>query len=398
MWGDDGATALTVADNAPLRSRLFLVPSKEPAVGAPAVVPRAEFERRWKALTGGLFQGFDWRHVLVAGGAVAACLDPSTDVTATDHTQRPKDMDLFIHGLTPKGAAQVCSEIEAFVHASAAGKTGYVTLLTKRTMTIVFADPVLPRLQIVLGHWQSAADVLSTADVDCCCVGYDGRSVLATARGVLAWTHRVNFGLDSHAAEGGCTYEMRLWKYWRRHGFAVAAVAPTVEALETLRATVRAAAGAKKKGGTARALATSAEGLQWVACVEAGLISPVQPPDALDLGGRTLEELCAHIETVGYVESDNYGQHEAGFVIVQADSAEPTFGVDRDTYALDTWPVCDEGVYGNERFTAPMSAYDPIARADIQSALVIEDSDTAKGTCGVTWSLEVSPHAAVADR
>jgi hypothetical protein len=298
MWDDDGAAAWAVRDASALRSRMFLVPSEEPAVGAPAVVPRAEFERRWQALTGSLFHGFDWRHVLAAGGAVAACLDPSTDVTSSGHPRRPKDVDLFTHGLTPKGAAQVCSEIEAFVHTSTAGKAGYVTLLTKRTMTIVFADATLPRLQVVLGHWQSAADVLSTADVDCCCVGYDGHSVLATARGVLAWTHRVNFGLDSHAAEG-CTYEMRLWKYWGRHGFAVAAVAPTMEALEALRAEVRAVAGRPKKGGTARALATSAEGLQWIACVEAGLISPVQPPDALDLSGRTLDELRAHIETRG---------------------------------------------------------------------------------------------------
>jgi hypothetical protein len=94
MWSDDGAAAWTVQDASPLRSRLFLAAtSSVPAVGAPAVVSRAEFERRWKALTGGLFQGFDWRHVVVAGGAVAACLDPSTDVTAPGHPQRPKDVD-----------------------------------------------------------------------------------------------------------------------------------------------------------------------------------------------------------------------------------------------------------------------------------------------------------------
>jgi hypothetical protein len=294
MWDDDGAAAWTVQDASPLRSRLFLAPSPWPAVGAPAVVPRAEFKRRWLALTGGLFQGINWRHVVVAGGAVAACLDPLTDVTAPGHPQRPKDVDVFIHGLTPDGAAQACSAIEAFVHRSTAGKAGYATVLTKRTMTIVFADATMPRLQIVLGRWQSAADVLSTADVDCCCVGYDGHSVLGTARGVLAWTHRVNFGLDSHGTMASCTYEMRLWKYWVRHGFAVAAVAPTMEALEALRAKVRAAAGEPREVDTARALTTSAQGLQWVACVEAGLISPVQPPDALERSGRTLEELCAH--------------------------------------------------------------------------------------------------------
>jgi hypothetical protein len=311
-------------------------------------------------------------------------------------------VDIFVHGLTPKGAAQVCSEIEAFAHASAAGKAGYITLLTKRTMTIVFADRTLPRLQMVLGHWRSAADVLSTADVDCCCVGYDGHSVLATARGVLAWTHRVNFGLDSHAADEGCTYQMRLWKYWRRHGFAVAAMAPTMEALEALRAKVGAVAGGKKKGGTARVLATSAEGLQWVACVEAGLISPVQPPDALDLGGRTLAELRTHIETAGYVESDNYGSHEAGFAIVHdgdSDSADPTFDADRETYALDTWSTLPVEIYqARDRDNALMLAYDTVCRADLRSAIVIEDADVAKDQCGVSWSLGASTDAAAEDR
>jgi hypothetical protein len=396
MWDDDGAAAWTVQDASPLRSRLFLAAtSSVPAVGAPAVVSRAEFERRWQALTGGLFQGFDWRHVVVAGGAVAACLDPSTDVTAPGHPQRPKDVDVFIHGLTPDGAAQVCSEIEVFVHTSTAGMEGYATLLTSRTMTIVFADATMPRLQMVLGHWQSAADVLSTADVDCCCVGYDGHSVLGTARGVLAWTHRVNFGLDSHAAEG-CTYEMRLWKYWVRHGFAVAAVAPTMEALEALRAKVR-AAGGPKKGGTARALATSAEGLQWVACVEAGLISPVQPSDALDLSGRTLEELCAHIEAVGYVESDNYGSHEEGFVIVRGDTESPTFDVDRTELVLDAWPAFSAVNYfhgGN----FSMQGYDPILRADIRAVLIIQNTDVAKIYCGTTWSLDASAGGPEEDR
>jgi hypothetical protein len=239
--------------------------------------------------------------------------------------------------------------------------------------------------------------VLSTADVDCCCVGYDGHSVLATARGVLAWTHRVNFGLDSHAAEEGCTYEVRLWKYWRRHGFAVAAMAPTMEALEALRAKVGAVAGAKKKGGTARALATSAEGLQWVACVEAGLISPVQPPDALDLGGRTLAELRTHIETAGYVESDNYGSHETGFAIVHgdSDSADPTFDADRETYALDTWSTLPVEIYqATDRDNALMLAHDTVFRADLQAAIVIEDGDVAKDRCGVSWSLGASTDAA----
>jgi hypothetical protein len=165
---------------------------------------------------------------------------------------------------------------------------------------------------------------------------------------------------------------------------------------------VRAAAGAKKKGGTARALATSAAGLQWVACVEAGLISPVQPPDALDLGGRTLTELRTHIETAGYVESDNYGSHETGFAIVHdgdSDSADPTFDTDRGTYALDTWSTLPVDVYqATDRDDALMLAHDTVWRADLQSAIVIEDADVMKDRCGVSWSLGASADAAAEDR
>jgi hypothetical protein len=111
---------------------------------------------------------------------------------------------------------------------------------------------------------------------------------------------------------------MRLWKYWVRHGFAVAAVAPTMEALEALRAKVR-AAGGPRECDTARA-----------------------PSDALERSGRTLEELCAHIETMGYVESDDYG-NETGFAIVGDDFMVPTFDADRDTYALDADHSCCGG-------------------------------------------------------
>jgi hypothetical protein len=72
---------------------------------------------------------------------------------------------------------------------------------------------------------------------------------------------------------------------------------------------------------------------------------------------------------------------------VRGDSEDPTFDVDRDTFALDTRPAWSARVYANDPESAPMLAYDPIARADLQSALVIEDTDAAKDCCGVSWSL-----------
>jgi hypothetical protein len=187
-------------------------------------------------------------------------------------------------------------------------------------------------------------DLLSTADVDCCCVCYNGRDVIITTRGLLSWTHRVNVGSDAHAPVGSCASELRLWKYARRHGFAVAAVAPSSAELASLRNAMKArkaaAAGSTKPS---RGLATSASGLRWVAAVDSGLLKPVAPPDQLALNhGRTLADLRAVLEEQGYMESDNYGQHEEGFKIVENEGPAATFEHDRTAYRLERndamWP------------------------------------------------------------
>jgi hypothetical protein len=54
------------------------------------------------------------------GGTLApvelSCLDPAKDASAPGQQGRPKDVDLFVYGLTPLGVKQVCCEIE--VHAN----------------------------------------------------------------------------------------------------------------------------------------------------------------------------------------------------------------------------------------------------------------------------------------
>jgi hypothetical protein len=123
----------------------------------------------------------------------------------------------------------------------------------------------------------------------------------------------------------------------------------------------------------------------------------VQPPDALDLSGRTLEEMCAHIETVGYVESDNYGSHEEGFVIVRGDTESPTFHVDRTAFSLDALSAFSAN-YFNRHGNFSMQGYDPILRADTHKVLTIQNTDVAKIYCGTTWSLAASAGGSEEDR
>ena len=183
-------------------------------------------------------------------------------------SQRPADVDLVFHGVTPDGVARLCAQLQEHCHAVAAARglrhesaaatdddvaavaaSGVAVLLTSRTMTVVFADASLPRLQVALGWWESAADALQTADVDCCCAGFDGSRALVTGRGALAWAAKANVpSAGRHAVRGSPTYEVRLWKYGARHGFAV--LDPGHRASEDAVQQARASARAVKKNKT----------------------------------------------------------------------------------------------------------------------------------------------------
>jgi hypothetical protein len=390
VWSGAGEAVLLGRDTTFLDDCLFLRPPGEdccghvgPAAGAPAMVSRGEFEKRWAQLTGGALDGLDWRHIVAAGGAVVACLDPLKDVTALDHKQRPKDIDLFIHGLTPLGVKQVCCEIESHANAFAAAcGVAHLTLLTTRTMTIIFENEALPRLQVMMGTWESVDDVLSTADVDCCCVGFDGRDVVATARGVLAWTHRVNVGSDAHGTVGSCAYELRLWKYAHRHGFSVAAIVPSAAELTTLRAEMAARKAAASK--PSRGLATQVLGLRWMAAVDSQLLRPVAPPDHLAINSdRTFAELRATLVSEGYSDSDDsdsdiYGQHGKRFMIVDSNSPARAFDHDRAIYRLERsdtfWPR-GERVHDMRKF---LEGFSPLPRGKLLDVLRVTNRDMAR--------------------
>jgi hypothetical protein len=74
------------------------------------------------------------------------------------------------------------------------------------------------RIQFILRLFDNISSILNTFDIDCCCVGFDGKSVFMTGRAKFAITNRINV-VD--LALRGDAFESRLIKYAER-GFALA--------------------------------------------------------------------------------------------------------------------------------------------------------------------------------
>mmetsp|Transcript_4955 Transcript_4955/g.15657 ORF Transcript_4955/g.15657 Transcript_4955/m.15657 type:complete len:448 (-) Transcript_4955:133-1476(-) len=313
--------------------------------GAAATNGRDTFMARWNALTAGVLDGWPfWANTIVVGGAVVACLCPSqrTDVDSDDDkcavdATAVTDIDLIFYGVTDEGAARLRAQLVEHAYQFAAERAvGVAVLFTSRTMTIVFDSSTVPRLQVAFGRWSSRVDALQTADVDCCCAGFDGTTALLTARAALAWCTRSNVAFAArHEVRGSPTYEMRLWKYAQRHGFAVIDPRHSVSNTElvALRAQFAQAATARsdapssgRRGRRAgnirqrRDIATTAAGLEWLLLADEGVFAPTPPMDALKVTSTCgLSRILANVQRAGFVESDNYGTHEEGYIVMEDD-------------------------------------------------------------------------------
>ncbi len=144
-----------------------------------------------------------WANVLLAGGAVAHCL------LGLGPAPKMHDFDLFMWGMDhEQGLAKIVELICAL-------KPERV-YRSKRALTL-FACRDGRKYQIVLRLYRTPAEILHSFDVDACCVGFDGSSVLMTERARHAFdsmTNVVDFDLLSPS------YESRLVKYMDRY-FAI---------------------------------------------------------------------------------------------------------------------------------------------------------------------------------
>jgi hypothetical protein len=161
------------------------------------------------------------------------------------------------------------------------------------------------------------ADVLQTADLDCCCVGHVGNGdVVATGRGALAWVHRLNTPTEtSHHVRQSPESELRLLKYAERYGFAVYdRRRHGVDKLDAdlVAAWVRGDLTIEKP-----------QGITWMVLVDAGALEVHQRADLLRVTeDRSLDDLVQEIRTRSTVVHDGY-------------SASALVVVDEALHALD---------------------------------------------------------------
>ena len=126
---------------------------------------------------------------------------------------RGADIDIFLHGLKDKTAAEkkLKSLFDFFVtKLPEDAETAFVR--TPNTVTLVSGDP-RRHIQVITRLYRSPKELLNGFDIDCCCVGYNGKQVLTTARAASAIRNRVN--TVNLQIRGPC-YEERLIKYASR--------------------------------------------------------------------------------------------------------------------------------------------------------------------------------------
>eukprot|EP00775_Hariotina_reticulata_P008499 gene8499-8681_t len=217
-------------------------PAQRHPLGSPAVVQDLDtFKTSFNMITGGLFENVDWSNMIVAGGAVLACLMRPPDAVAAADPSTPaggalwqrwlgpnevmslatsgfgdSDIDIFFYGLDRQQATLKLRTLLEQLHYSRRQDSCSLAVRSEHAVTLVVeashAPPArtgssttsphrppvntIQHVQVVLRLYSCPAEVLMGFDIDSCCVAFDGERLSPS-------------------------YETRLAKYSRR-GFRVA--------------------------------------------------------------------------------------------------------------------------------------------------------------------------------
>ena len=99
------------------------------------------------------------------------------------------DIDIFLVGLpSPEVASRKLEQLMDYLTSQLPAGDESVELAfvrTPNTVTMVSGDP-RRHIQIITRLYNSPTQLLNGFDIDCCCVGFDGKNVMATHRGVQA--------------------------------------------------------------------------------------------------------------------------------------------------------------------------------------------------------------------
>ncbi len=163
---------------------------------------------------------------LAENGAALVWKKASTDVDPEDAGAnnirflrgfRAADIDLFLTTRDPDVALETILEVYRRLRRAVPLSCPIEILRSPNSVTFLPPWPYRA-IQVVSRLYHSAAQVLLGFDLDCCCVAYDGKSVLALPRALRALRRGYNLVDPSRQS---LTYENRLMKYARR-GFAIA--------------------------------------------------------------------------------------------------------------------------------------------------------------------------------
>lgn len=167
-----------------------------------------EVQRRLNLLSLYLLPG-----VVIAGGAIFSIL----------FGQKVHDIDLFIYGKTEAEAEQIIRaiakvvELDNTVPLDDKFRSLKLPKVSRSRNAVTFHQKGKPDVQVILRLYQTQSEIVSGFDVDSCCLGWDGKCLFGTYRGVYALenlTNTVNFDRLSPS------YERRMIKYASR-GIAI---------------------------------------------------------------------------------------------------------------------------------------------------------------------------------
>lgn len=166
-----------------------------------------EFSRK----TFDLLTYVNWDNLVIAGGSLVNII--------TKSTEKISDVDMFVYALDIKSAKKKVDNVINSIKQKSQDM-GFETrvYMNKHVINIyVFDKKKLLQIQIILRLYDSLAQVLVGFDVDCCCIGYNGKNLLTTSRGLHSIKYRVNV---ANLKRRSPSYENRLIKYSFR-GFDV---------------------------------------------------------------------------------------------------------------------------------------------------------------------------------
>jgi hypothetical protein len=173
------------------------------------------FNNNFRIFSQGSLDKLEWQNIVVAGGAVTACLSKKKEwdsKNGCEDAYPDSDIDIFLYGITETNAREKIIAIETAIRQSTREPTFAVR--TNQTVTIISAYPIR-HVQIILRIYSSISEILAGFDVDSACTAYDGKEVYATPRALAALVTQCNI-ID--LTRRSPSYENRLIKF-RSRGF-----------------------------------------------------------------------------------------------------------------------------------------------------------------------------------